>query len=62
MDLCDLPNGYAATVIDEATRYSCIAFLQRKNTAVEVQHFLTWCETHTDLRVQRVRLIRGGQI
>jgi hypothetical protein len=63
MDLCDLPNGYAATVIDEATRYSWIAFLQRKSdTAVEVQHFLTWFETHMDLRVQCVRHDQGGRI
>jgi hypothetical protein len=30
MDLCDLPNGYAATIIDEATRYLCIEFLIRQ--------------------------------
>jgi transposase InsO family protein len=62
MDLCDLPQGYFGTVIDEATRFACVSILQRKSDAAsEIRRLVAWCETQTDCRVQRVRHDRGGE-
>jgi hypothetical protein len=63
MDLCELrPGLYFATVVDEATRYACVGLLHHKSdTAAEVRKQITWCETQTDHRVQRVRHDCGGE-
>jgi hypothetical protein len=62
MDVCELDGIYFGTVVDEATRFSCVSLLHREgDTAIEVQRILTWCETQTDKRAQRVRHDRGGE-
>jgi hypothetical protein len=63
IDLSDLPHrGYFGTVIDEATRFATVELLPRKSdAAAAVRRALTWCETQTDLCVQRVRRDRGGE-
>jgi hypothetical protein len=62
MDLCDLPNPYFSTAIDEATRYATVDILSQKSKAAwSVARLIAFYETQTDLKVQRVRTVRGGE-
>jgi hypothetical protein len=62
IDLCDVPNAYFSSAIDEATRYATVDILSQKSTAAgSVARLIAYHETQTDLKVQRVRTDRGGE-
>lgn len=66
-DVCEFPSASGpthrfVTLIDEATRFSCVTPLLRKSDAADaVRNMIAWCEKQTGQSVLRVRNDRGGE-